>query len=459
MWYYPASALINCVTGVVIFILCLVKNPWSSLNRTLSYFSASIAIWSLFYFFWQISTNAEQAKFWCVMLMAGAIMIPCALFHFSVTLIEQYDRYKKQVLMLYGIGIIFLLFDVTTSAIVSHVEPLLGFPFWPIAGWLYPLYLAYTLGLIGYSLYLIYKHWATLNGVKRNQIKYVLLGLFLGYVGGATNYFLWYRIPVLPVGNIGASTIFILSFYAIVKYQLMDIRIAITRFTIFFLVYLPLLGIPYYVGHKTNSVYISLSLMWLLATIGPLVLRQVQKKVEAELFKQKELLYKASIVDPLTSAYNRAFFEGRFMIEIQKAQIAKSPLTLMVIDVDKFKNVNDSFGHQAGDQLLKMVSAILKEVVREADMVIRFGGDEFVVILLGTGLDHAKRPAERIQQLMHQRTIHVQDENKMYKIGTTLSIGIAELRPNESEKELFERADQAVYQSKGKGGNSISVSD
>lgn len=166
--------------------------------------------------------------------MAFAIFIPVAYLHFVYALVEVLDKRKKFLIFSYFLFSLFLVADITPY-FISHVEPILNFQFWPIAGPFYSLFLIIWFFYVIYSTYLLYEKYRISRGIIRSQIKYVILGMVIGFTGGSTNYFLWYRIPILPIGNILVSVFVAAITYAILKYRLMDIRIVTRNIFIYFI--------------------------------------------------------------------------------------------------------------------------------------------------------------------------------------------------------------------------------
>ena len=288
MLFYPISALINAVTSTIVGIIAITRNPRSRLHRSFSYFAFSVALWSYCYLLWQISSNADAALFWCRALMAFAIFIPSTFFHFSVIIIRERERYLKQIVFWYCASVVFLIFDLT-PLFVRDVRPQMGFPFWPTAGMAYAPFLAMFIGLTTYSHALMFKHWKTFSGTLRNQITFVSLGTAIGFLGGTTNYPLWYGIKILPVGNVLVSVYVFLVFYAIIRHRLMDIRIVVTRAGILAVVYTLVLGIPFYIGYSTKSWLLTAASMFLFASVGPLVFTRLRTSAESIILsKQRE---------------------------------------------------------------------------------------------------------------------------------------------------------------------------
>jgi diguanylate cyclase (GGDEF)-like protein len=160
--------------------------------------------------------------------------------------------------------------------------------------------------------------------------------------------------------------------------------------------------------------------------------------------------------DGLTRIHNRQSFDERITDELKRHQRYRHNLSILLFDLDHFKAVNDTYGHQAGDMVLKEVGGILEESCRDTDFAARFGGEEFVVILPQTSEDQAWVLAERLRGKIENRPFQYAD--KSFRV--TASIGVATLTPGSLEKreDLIRKADQALYQAKSGGRNRVCVS-
>ncbi len=159
--------------------------------------------------------------------------------------------------------------------------------------------------------------------------------------------------------------------------------------------------------------------------------------------------------DTLTSLYNRRYFDERLGLETQKSFYAGTSLSLVMVDIDHFKKVNDTFGHTEGDKVLREISTLLKNSVRRKDTVARYGGEEFIVILPEAGLEESSMIAERIRRLVENTPFDVGNA----RINLTVSLGISNFpshRPR-SKEELVRMADQALYDAKRGGRNRLCI--
>jgi diguanylate cyclase (GGDEF)-like protein len=171
--------------------------------------------------------------------------------------------------------------------------------------------------------------------------------------------------------------------------------------------------------------------------------------------KMIERLKSQSIRDPLTELYNSRHFYAQLEDEIQRSERYVHPLSLIFIDIDSFKAVNDTYGHMVGDQALLLIARKMQTSLRSQDTAYRFAGDEFTIILPETTADNAKFVADRIKAEMEKESLVIRDK-EIAKI--TLSIGIAEYQRNEKKEQFVHRADVTMYEAKKRGGNDIAVS-
>jgi len=171
--------------------------------------------------------------------------------------------------------------------------------------------------------------------------------------------------------------------------------------------------------------------------------------------KMIKRLKKLSIRDPLTELYNSRHFYAQLEDEIRRSERYLHALSLIFIDIDHFKAINDTFGHMVGDQALLLIAQKMQTSLRSQDTAYRFAGDEFTIILPETTAENAKFVADRIRSEMEKESLVVRGQ-ELKKI--TLSIGIAEYQRNEKKEQFVHRADVTMYAAKKRGRNSIVVS-
>ncbi len=167
------------------------------------------------------------------------------------------------------------------------------------------------------------------------------------------------------------------------------------------------------------------------------------------------LLYKQAIekayIDPLTGVSNRAAFDKAVEQECDLAQRHDNALTLMMLDIDHFKQINDNYGHIVGDHALKSFADCISECVRKSDAMFRYGGEEFAIILRNTQLDGAALLADRMRKKIEDMDFNYEAVD----LTITVSIGVTQFRKDETGNSLIERADKLLYEAKQDGRNCI----
>jgi diguanylate cyclase (GGDEF)-like protein len=179
------------------------------------------------------------------------------------------------------------------------------------------------------------------------------------------------------------------------------------------------------------------------------------KERNVELQQAKETFEQLSITDGLTKLHNHRFFQDHLTREIKRVARSGEPLSMLLVDIDDFKSLNDRFGHAAGDELLVGLARIMNDTVRESDLLARYGGEEFVVLASNTELIGAYKLAEKIRTAVAETSFILDDSLRPTRV--TVSIGVALYDGN--RKTFFQAADRALYRAKAEGKNCVVVDE
>ena len=172
-----------------------------------------------------------------------------------------------------------------------------------------------------------------------------------------------------------------------------------------------------------------------------------------ELQRANEVLNQLSITDGLTKLHNHRFFQDHLTREIKRVNRVNEPLSMVLIDIDDFKTLNDRYGHAAGDELLVSIARLMEESVRDLDLLARYGGEEFVIIAVNTDRIGAYQLAEKIRTNIAERSFLLSESLRPMRL--TVSMGVAEYEGN--RKRFFVSADRALYSAKDQGKNCVVV--
>jgi two-component system cell cycle response regulator len=181
---------------------------------------------------------------------------------------------------------------------------------------------------------------------------------------------------------------------------------------------------------------------------------QIRKKRYSERLRDNvQMSIEMAITDALTGLYNRHYMETHVKTLVDQAASRGRPLAIMMIDIDYFKSINDGWGHDTGDDVLREFAIRIKKSIRGIDLACRYGGEEFVVVMPETDMAVATMVAERLRRAIAGEPFSIQQGDR--SIDVTISIGIAELGRDESAAMVFKRADQALYRAKRDGRNRV----
>jgi two-component system, cell cycle response regulator len=184
---------------------------------------------------------------------------------------------------------------------------------------------------------------------------------------------------------------------------------------------------------------------------------QVKKKRYAERLRDNvQMSIEAAITDALTGLHNRRYMESHLATLVEQAVARSRPISILILDIDYFKTINDTHGHSAGDEVLKEFSRRLKKAVRGIDLACRYGGEEFVVVMPDTDIAMATSVADRLRKRIAAELFPINQNTRT--VQATISIGIAAMRSSEdSPADIIKRADRALYRAKREGRNRVAA--
>ncbi len=183
-------------------------------------------------------------------------------------------------------------------------------------------------------------------------------------------------------------------------------------------------------------------------------LTQMEMETQTLQFQLKENRVKL-LHDSLTGVYSRVAYEERIEQELARWNRYRSPFSYVIVDLDHFKRINDTWGHSAGDKALKIIAQLMQDYVRKSDAVFRIGGEEFVLLLTDTAAERADQAIAKMRAAIAESSFHFKGE----PVQITLSAGITETRPGDDAESIYERADQALYKAKRGGRNCQFIAD
>jgi len=186
-----------------------------------------------------------------------------------------------------------------------------------------------------------------------------------------------------------------------------------------------------------------------LSALDPRFRKKIQDLFES-INESVSMLYEAATHDEKTGLYNNKFFETLLEMEMEKAKRGQEKLSLVMTDIDFFKKINDKYGHMRADEFLKRLADVMKKQVRVSDVVARFGGEEFVILLPETDVVKAKSFCARLKKAIHSDSV-------LSKYHVTVSGGITQYKERDNKKRFKERVDKALYEAKETGRDKFVV--
>jgi len=439
--FYALTGLLNALSSTVLGILVYIKNPRRSINKSFAFFSVFVALWGYCYFFW-LTCHTEQASLlWSRLLMAAAIFIPPSYLHFVLVFTQKIKSGKARTILFLGylISLLFLLSDFTPW-FVANVKPRIDFKFWPSAGPLYAPFLVIWFFYAVYSIAVLSRSYRNSTGVTKTRSSYILLGTIAGYLGGATNYFLWYDIPIPPVGNWAITLYVFLVAYSILKYRLFAVRI-IAAELLTFAIWIFLL-VRTVLSETPQELFINLGLFLMVIMFGILLIRSVWKEVE-----QREKL------EVLTSQLQR-LGEVKTQFVIATQHHLRGPLAVMRGYLDLiFGGTYGKVPPEIKSPLLKFQTLILRllRVVNELLDISQFQlGKEAVKLKPNIQIEHI------LKEIIEELQLEAKAKNLYLKLETPDKIPKIKADSEKLKVALFNLVDNAIKYT-NEGGVTVEI--
>ena len=333
---FALSCVITAAITTFLAFFVYLRNTKAPLNKIWGLLSLAIDVWIISEAKLSVSSSAPEALFWDRALYVGSVFIAQLFLHFVLIFLNIYKEKKNILYIWYVFSFVFLILNFTFLFREGMIftKPL-GINYLPKIGSLYFLFPIVFIGCVGYSFYLMLHMYRFVSGSKRNQIKYLFLGAIIGFAGGVTNFLPPLGIKISPVGNyFMAFYTFIIS-YAIVKHQLMDIRVAITRGAIFIMVYGAVLAFSLFLGYWLKSWLVSSIITVAIAMFAPFIYTNMRLAIERRFFYQEKI--KLVQEEQLRRQKTIDTFSGSMAHEIA------NPIHVIVglIDMVKIKTLGD----------------------------------------------------------------------------------------------------------------------
>ncbi|MBU1121691.1 MAG: hypothetical protein KKF54_03200, partial [Candidatus Omnitrophica bacterium] len=283
---FALSGLITVVACIAVVFVVLTKTR-NIVNWLCTFFTICVGLWGLGAFRVALIKDINLSLVWWKIAHVGVIFIPVSFLHFVYCFIGKKE--KGHIIFAYSMSFFFLV-TLITGHLINHVEWVFDSFYYDgrPPTFLYYIFAAWWVAEVFYGHILLYRNMKMTTSMKKNQIKYFFLATAAGFSGGTTCFLPVFGLDIYPYGNLTVPLYPIIIAYAILKYQLMDIKVAVTRAGIFLIVYTLVLGVPFWVGYRTQTWFIPTFFMFVLATVGPLIYRFLQKKAENVLLAQQK---------------------------------------------------------------------------------------------------------------------------------------------------------------------------
>ncbi|HEY2989657.1 MAG TPA: ATP-binding protein [Candidatus Binatia bacterium] len=443
-YYYPLSGLLNGILAVILGLFVYTRNPADRRYVTYGLFCLSLAIWSFCYFFWLTASTESSALFWARTLIMGAAFIPVTSYHHVVQLIGVSSPFRQWVIR-GGYVVSFLLLLMSfTPFVVASVSPNLSFRYWPNPGPAFHVHVVMFALFVCGSVYELYRAFKTASGRWRNHLWMLLVTITIAYLGGGTNYFLWYDIPILPVGNVLIAIYIAVFAYALIAYRLMDVTVFIKKSLIYALQLLMLLIPCYLLLMGTQIIFfgyvsptfsvVALILFIFVGFFFPKLRFRTEEAFERVLFKKRHD-YRATLLrssrEMVSMVDLEAVSDALIQTVVKALEIEKASLFLLDESSGTFK-LRSSVGLGADPSRVPDISRdepLVQAVMKRPEALIR---EE---LEMADGGVRVGQLARKMRQLQAEITLPLNSKDRL--------IGILNLGHRE-RKEMYSQEDIEV---------------
>jgi len=295
--FYPLSGLFDALMAAGLGLFVYTRDRSDRRYRTYGLFCLSLFLWGVAYFFWLSSTEASSALFWARALMVGAVFVPVTAYHHVVQLLEVTSEKREKLITIGYLISVLLLFFAPTRFMVDSVSKKAIFNYWPNPGIAFHFHLLMFFAFASGSILELYQGYKNAIGRRRIHFRLLFITITIAYLGGSTNYYLWYDIPILPIGCIAIGVYIAVFTYAILAYRLLDIDVIFKKSVIYASI-LSILLVPCYLvvilGQQMafgsiNYVFsiVTLALFIIVGFLFPKVRFRTEEALEKVLFQSR----------------------------------------------------------------------------------------------------------------------------------------------------------------------------
>lgn len=430
-------------------------------------------VWQTCYCIAYNMQSEAMALAWLKLGYTGVVLMPITSVHFTTSnFLARRSRLTEWIVRSgYVLAFIFLFLLHFTDYFVEGTFKY----FWGYYPDVYPpVHLAYIVLCftpIPYAYWLIFQEWrriekqgySDIEGIGVTQLQLILFA-YMSITSAVVDFLPNYGIEVYPFGATCVVIFGVVMAYTILRYNLYDVRVIMTRIGIFTAVYIVVGGIPFVMSLMGRAFLenlladnwwtIPLAINTVLASMSPFVFSTIWRRTEGVLRRQLEQKEIEASSDDLTGLLVRRAFQQKAQAALAEALQKQQTCSLLMIDLDHFKQKNDTYGHVVGDVVLIETAHRLCKGLRSNDLIGRYGGEEFILLLPGMAPNNAYEVAERLRQNVQETPIRTDGGN----LEQTISVGLASF-PKDATRlhDLIVKADKALYAAKSGGRNRVAV--